>query len=396
MNCIIPDLHCVQPGNFWAKTKPSGQPDSFRLARLLGTSVDYNPGMRAAPLFSLPMAAIFCSHALAYPGPLSGTENIPKLMVDSAPVCKGEVVEAAEVTVVSDPRPPHRTAIAMVHVDRCFKGERPAGELVPVLFDNILPPGGGPYVVLRKGDYRLFSLKPEENRYVLVDDWFGQLSISRQLGAMPSGDTDPMHGLEMDLKAGLNDRDHERVLDSIRMLGNMRHLQSKEELVSLLDSHDPLVRAYVFEAMLRLHDYSVLPAVDQWLTAQPQPPPSLILPKDALFEMQFRLAREISTIRDPAALPILHRLLRLPGPIVRQEVLEAVRAINSPQSAPTLLKMLDDPYADNAFTAMQTLIQFAGGGAIDWVPSLPVFRENPSYYADQCREWWEVEKKQAQ
>jgi len=70
-----------------------------------------------------------------------------------------------------------------------------------------------------------------------------------------------MHRLEMDLKAGLNDRDHERVLDSIRMLGNMRHLQSKEELVSLLDSEDPLVRTHVFEAMLRLHDFSVLPAV---------------------------------------------------------------------------------------------------------------------------------------
>ena len=54
---------------------------------------------------------------------------------------KGEVVEAAEVTVVSDPRPPHRTATAIVHVDRCFKGERPASEVVPVLFDNILPPG---------------------------------------------------------------------------------------------------------------------------------------------------------------------------------------------------------------------------------------------------------------
>src|SRR2546429_5391892 len=87
--------------------------------------------------------------------------------------------------------------------------------------------------------------------YVLVDDWFGQLSISRQLGATPFGDNDPMHQLEVDLKAGLNDRDHERVLDSIRMLGNMRHVQSKEELVALLHSQDQLVRTYVFEAMLR-------------------------------------------------------------------------------------------------------------------------------------------------
>ncbi len=312
-------------------------------------------------------------------------------MADSALVCKGEVVEAPEVTVVSDPRPPHRTATAIVHVDRCFKGERPASEVVPVLFDNILPPGGGPYVVLRKGDYRLFFLKPEEDRYVLADDWFGQLSISRQLGATPFGDPDPMHRLEVDLKAGLSDHDHERVLDSIRMLGNMRHLQSKEELVSLLDSQDPLVRTYVFEAMLRLHDYSVLPAVEQWLTAQPQPPPSLTLPRDALFEMQDRLAREISMIRDPSTLQILLRLLRLPSPFARQAILQAVRTINSPQSAPSLLKMLDDPHADNAFIAMQALIELAGGGAIDWVPPLPEFRENPNYYAARCREWWQAE-----
>lgn len=348
--------------------------------------------MRVAPLFCVPMAAILCSHAFAYPRPPRGTENIPKLMADSTLVCKGEVVEAAEVTVVSDPRPPHRTATAIVHVDRCFKGERPASQLVPVLFDNMLPPGVAPYVVLRKGDYSLFFLKPEESSYVLTDDWFGQLSVSRQLGSPPLGDSDTMHQLEVDLKAGLTDRDQERVLDSIRMLGNMRRLRSKEELVSLLDSPDQLVRTYVFEAMLRLHDYSVLPAVEQWLTAQPQPPLSLILPRDALFEMQDRLAAEISMIRDPGTLPILLRLLRLPSPFARQAILQAVRAIKSPQSAPSLLQMLDDPYADNAFTAMQALIELAGGGAIDWVPPLPVFRENPNYYAARCREWWQAEQ----
>jgi hypothetical protein len=339
----------------------------------------------------MPLAVAFCSGALGYPRPPRGVENIPKLMADSALVCKGEVVEAAEVTVVSDPGPPHRTATAIVHVDRCFKGERPANQVVPVLFDNILPPGGGPYVVLREGDYSLFFLKPEKDRYVLVDDWFGQLSISRQLGATPFVDTDPMHRLEVDLKAGLNDHDHERVLDSIRMLGNMRHLRSEKELVSLLDSQDPLVRTYVFEAMLRMHDYSVLPAVEQWLMAQPQPPASLILPRDALFEMQGRLVGEISMIRDPSTLPILLRLLRLPSPVARQGILQAVRSINSPQGAPSLLKMLDDSYADDAFIAMQALIELAGGGVIDWVPTLPAFRENPTYYAARCREWWQAE-----
>ena len=339
------------------------------------------------------MAVLASSLAFAYPRAPVGTEDIPKLMADSALVCKGDVVEAPEVTVSSDPRPPHRTATAVVHVDRCFKGP-PGSQVVLVLFDNILPPGGGPYVVLRKGDYRLFFLKPEGTKYALADDWFGQLSISRQLGAEPPVDADPMTRLELDLKAGLSDRDRDRVLDSIRMLGNMRHLQSKAELISLLGSPDALVQTYVFEAMLRLHDYSVLPAVEQWLAAQSQLPPYLIMPRDALFEMQGRLAGQISMIRDPATLPILLRLLRLPKTFVRQGALQAVRAINSPKSAPSLLEMLDGPSADNAFAAMQGLIELAGGGVISWVPTLPEFRENPSYYAARCREWWQTERQQ--
>jgi hypothetical protein len=58
------------------------------------------------------LAALFVSApcAFAYPRPPEGTENIPPLIADSTLVCKGEVV------------------------DRCFKGERPASEIVAVLF----------------------------------------------------------------------------------------------------------------------------------------------------------------------------------------------------------------------------------------------------------------------
>src|SRR5207245_11058681 len=76
------------------KTRRDGllSPDSHRrIARLSSTSRDYNPGMRVGPLLCSPLAAVLCSHALAYPGPPRGTENIPKLMADSALVCKGEV-----------------------------------------------------------------------------------------------------------------------------------------------------------------------------------------------------------------------------------------------------------------------------------------------------------------
>ena len=89
-----------------------------------------------------------------------------------------------------------------------------------MLFDNVLPAGGvsggTPFVVLQKGDYRLYFLKPKGEEYVLADGWFGQLTISRNLGSYSSEDSDPMHRLEADLKAGLTDPDRDRVLDSIR------------------------------------------------------------------------------------------------------------------------------------------------------------------------------------
>ena len=174
------------------------------------------------------------------------------------------------------------------------------------------------------------------------------------------------------------------------MLGNMRNLQSKTELISLIDSPDALVRTSVYQALLRLHDYSVLPAVEQWLIAQPAPPTDLILPNDSLFWMQYGLANEISKIRDPSYLPVMERLMMLPSQTMRVEILGGIRAIGSLQSAPTFLKALDDPDADIGFIAMQSLFELAGGGPIDWVPSFEQFRENRPYYAATCRAWWQA------
>lgn len=163
-----------------------------------------------------------------------------------------------------------------------------------------------------------------------------------------------MYLLELDLKAGLRDADPDRVLDSIRMLGNMRHLHSIMELRKFLDSSDLLLKTYVWQALMRLHDYSVLPELEQFFKTQPDPPTNLLLPRDRIFAMQFELQREIMAIRDPSTLPYLESFASMGHDYrLRDSALQALRVIDSLHSAATFLIELDDLNADNGFSAMQ-------------------------------------------
>jgi hypothetical protein len=349
--------------------------------------------MRAMQWYSVPLLMCLGSSAFAFPVPLPGTEDIPNLMAVSELVCKGEVVEAPTPTFVpSSAGMAALTMTANVRADRCFKGT-PNGTLIPVLFDGFVS-AVDPSFVLRKGDYRLFFLKPQNGKYAVVDVWFGALSVSSELGTAPEN-IDGMYLLELDLKGGLRDSNAERVLDSIRMLGNMKHLHSTSELWQLLDRSDLLVKAYVWQALLRLKDYSVLPAVSEFFDSQPEPPHELLMPRDRLFEMQFELANEIGVIRDPTRLPFLETFaVTGRGYDLRMNALQALRAIGSPHSAAALLKELDDSNSDNAFSAMQGLLSLAGGGATSWVPTWKQFDEAPQFYAALCREWWHTEGQQ--
>lgn len=143
----------------------------YRVNQELPFYLGYNLAMRARLLVCAAMATLSSGFSLAGQTFLRGDEDIPKLMMDSTLVCKGEVIDAPEAIGVLDVGPTQRTATAFVHVDRCFKGEEPAGEVVPVLFDNRVPSGGSSggrlYVILRKNDgYSLFFLKPQwDNMY---------------------------------------------------------------------------------------------------------------------------------------------------------------------------------------------------------------------------------------
>jgi hypothetical protein len=325
--------------------------------------------------------------AHGYPGPLDGTENIPKLMEESTLVCKGEVTAAPKPIPLANA--PRMAGVATVHIDRCFKGN-PGGSEIRVLIDSFFPPAGGPVFILNPGDYRLFFLKSIDGKYAVVDEWFGALKASREMGRL-AGTADPKLMLELDLKAGLHDSNPERVLDCIRMLGNMKTLHSTEELTGMLKAPDLLVRTYVWQALLRIKDYSVLPAVAEFFAAQPEEPRELFLPRDRLFAMQGELYREIGAIRNLEALPYLEKFAVSDKRLLRTEALQALRQIESPHSVPVLLRELDDLDPDNGFSAMQGLLTLAGGGVFDWVPSWDEFRQSPQFYAAKTREWWSSE-----
>lgn len=335
---------------------------------------------------SLAFFVCLSSGVFAYPGPLPGTEDIPKMVGASTLVCKGEVVEAPIPKFASSPMP---DLTGNVRPDRCFKGSL-NGSWILIVFDGSVS-GTGPSFVLHKGDYRLFFLKPQNGAYAVVDRWFGALPVSRELGLVPAGG-DGMYALELDLKAGLRDHNKDLILDSIQMLGDMRYLRSTSELTMLLDRSDLLLKTYVWQALLRLKDYSVLPAVSRFFKSQPEVPRELMLPRDRLFEMQDELAREIGAIRDPETLPFLEEFaVTGKGYSLRMNAIQALRAVHSPHSASAFLKALGDPSPDNGFSAMQGLLSLAGPGRTDWVPTWKQFDEAPAVYAAKCREWWRTE-----
>lgn len=342
------------------------------------------------------LAVLACPSVLTSAGifpPVSETSvPIPELVSKSSFVCKGEVTWSPEVRSIAGPLP-RKTGVTEVRIDRCFKGkvETP----IRVASDEYRPSGGwagaAHIFTPEKGEYLLLFLRKKDPQlYELVDSDRGALPVSKQTNTTAeSGDT--LSDLENDLKAGLNDSDAEMVLKSICWLGHLRHLQSTKDLRSLLHDADPIERTYLWEALLRVGDLSVIRDVADYLEQHPPVRRPLFLPRDRLLHMNGRVFTAFCDLRDAAVIPYLEGFTNSPDAHVRARALESLRAIGSLASAPTFLRALDDHHEDIDFIAMQSLIALAGGGAIEWVPRFEDFSAAPDFYAAECLEWWRTE-----
>jgi hypothetical protein len=81
-------------------------------------------------------------------------------------------------------------------------------------------------------------------------------------------------------------------------------------------------------------------------------------------------------------------------PVLRRNVLQAIRQIPSAHSIPVLLNELDDSDRDNSFSAMQGLLSLRSmNSSTDWVPAVKEFFQSPDLWVAKTRQSWDVEGK---
>lgn len=341
------------------------------------------------------MALVFLCSTLAragvWPPGSEGDIRIPELVGRAAFVCKGEVTSAPQRKTAYGMLP-RKTAVAIIRIDRCFKGKL-EGE-VAVASDEYMPAGGwsggGHLFIPKVGEYLLLFLVKKDNVLDLLDQDGLALPVSR-LTSTNEPKRNILASMEKDFTAGLNDPDPELVLKSILWLGCMQHLHSTAKLHALFEHSDQLGRLYIWESLLKLGDLSVVHEVADYFDQDPPDFRPLFLPRDRILQLKLRVFLALFDLRDASVIPYLNRFMDSADPHIRSRALMALRAIGSLDSAPVFLRELDNRNDDMAFIAMQALFELAGGGPIDWVENDPNLWANAPSYAQQCREWWSTE-----
>ncbi|MDP9159865.1 MAG: HEAT repeat domain-containing protein [Acidobacteriota bacterium] len=107
--------------------------------------------------------------------------------------------------------------------------------------------------------------------------------------------------------------------------------------------------------------------------------------------MRGRVFFALCDVRNPVVASYLEHFAESTDPHIRFYALMSLRAIGSLRSAPVFLRELDDHRDDMDFIAMQSLIELAGGGVIDWIPEFEQFSVSPDLYVSMCRSWWRTE-----
>ncbi|HTK95720.1 MAG TPA: HEAT repeat domain-containing protein [Terriglobales bacterium] len=322
---------------------------------------------------------------LASACPTSLDPAFTRMIADSTLIVRG--------TVLSETNGPWDKGIKQhwseVLVERTYKGDVPTQIRVGWKEYEMCP-----RAALAKDSYGLLFLRREASGFVFTDEVWGRVPVSRiQDDSHPA---DVSVALERDFKRAIQLDSGDQLIEDVNLLGDLGRPVATTELHALLPTADEALEATVHLALLKLHDYSELPAAGTLIETVPEVD-MFYLPRDRVFAVRQRMAFEIEMITDHGQLPLLLRFTLSPNRWLRQSAAYAVRQMHDPSGIPYLVRLLDDPSAETRIQAIRGIQEIVRPGieAEGWVPGN---REDGTRVTEQAvlarwRSWWQSEGK---
>ena len=125
-----------------------------------------------------------------------------------------------------------------------------------------------PRARLNKNDYGLFFLRASGSEFVLVDEQYGMLTVSRWQD--DSQGLDPFVAIERDFKRAIQNDSGRQLIEDVLLLGSLRQPIDTAELRALLPTNDETLESAIHLALLKLHDYSELQAAGKLVETVPE------------------------------------------------------------------------------------------------------------------------------
>jgi hypothetical protein len=259
-----------------------------------------------------------------------------------------------------------------VHVAQVLKGNglKP-GDITQTV--SLTPASAGPmWQSLKIGQYGLIFIADDG----IVVDLYNPIMPVDENSAVDTSNQSLSEAIANLLLASLAVGISEDVLTSaIEGLYELKDQRTADCLAERITDKNPKIAAIAAWGLIKLKDSRAFPyTIDM----------ALKVPAGA--EAQIcRGINAICMLDDPKLAKDIIPLLSSPVKEFRMQALEALRRMKDPANIPILIKSLDDPSEENAYTAMMALAETLNATG-ELSPCFDLFKETPQYYLNYWRE----------
>jgi hypothetical protein len=269
-----------------------------------------------------------------------------------------------------------------VEIREAYKDEGRGQPAVIVHNDREIAIASALYSYFQKGEvYLLFLKSTSEGIYELSDRFLGAThfrSLSQQPGEMG------LVKLQSALVAVLQQPNRDDRLNALRLLQGFDSLdeRSLSRVEHLCSSEDPEIAFTAMAVLLTTKPREGVVKLKSYLdTYKGDAEPLALVP----------IGTQLGRINDENILPQIEALSGSKYISVRLGAMDAMRTMKFPESAPTLVKRLDDPDGTVQYLAVISLAEIFGKFDGDYAPSKYLFDEKHLYYVGLWKKWWEEE-----